>query len=179
VKTASTCFGMICILAVVMATSYAGAATTQAAPAVIGASVNTVNHVFPACANVIDVTKAPYNAKGDGKTDNTAALQQALKDHMGRHRIIYLPNGTYLVSSTLMWSKKDASGKEAWGFTWIQGQNQAGTIIRLKDNTFTDSTKPQSIMWGGGFGSADWFHNYIAPLPACSSTATIAALSAT
>jgi len=165
VKTANVHLGMICMLAVVVAASYAGAAAAgqadPAAPAVIGASVDTVNHVFPACANVIDVTKAPYNAKGDGKTDDTAALQQALKDHMGRHRIIYLPNGTYLVSSTLMWSKKDASGKEAWGFTWIQGQNQAGTIIRLKDNTFTDSTKPQSIMWGGGFGSADWFHNYV------------------
>jgi len=168
VKTANVHLGMICMLAVVVAASYAGAAAAgqadPAAPAVIGASVDTVNHVFPACANVIDVTKAPYNAKGDGKTDDTAALQQALKDHMGRHRIIYLPNGTYLVSSTLMWTKKDAGGKEAWGFTWIQGQNQARTIIRLKDNTFTDPNKPQSIMWGGGFGSADWFHNYVQDL---------------
>jgi hypothetical protein len=35
------------------------------------------------------------------------------------------------------------------------------TTIRLKKGTFTDAQKPQSMMWCGGFGSADWFHNYI------------------
>jgi polygalacturonase len=64
----------------------------------------------------MDVTKPPYSAKGDGKTDDTAAIQRALNDLMGQHRILYFPNGTYLVSKTLVWSKKNSNGREAWGF---------------------------------------------------------------
>ena len=37
-------------------------------------------------------------------------------------------------------------------------------MIRLKDKTFTDPTKPKAIMWCGGFGSADWFHNFVQDL---------------
>lgn len=116
---------------------------------------------FPACGAVVDVTRPPYNAKGDGKTDDTEAIQRALRDTMGRHKIIYLPNGTYLVSKTIRWSKQDSLGEDAWGFNYIQGQSTAKTVLRLKDGSFTDAGEPKSIMWCGGFGSADWFHNYI------------------
>lgn len=119
---------------------------------------------FPASAFVVDVTRPPYGAKGDGMTDDTAALQRALADTMGRRQILYLPSGTYLVSATLSWSKKNSRGEDAWGFTWLQGQNPRTTTIRLKDATFTDPTKPAAVLWCGGFGSADWFHNYVQDL---------------
>jgi hypothetical protein len=60
---------------------------------------------FPADSGVIDVTKPLYNAKGDGKTDDTEAIQKALSQYSSGNRIIYLPGGIYLVSDTLKWPK--------------------------------------------------------------------------
>ena len=127
-----------------------------------GAGFNQKTDIaYPMSHAIVDVTQAPYFAKGDGQTDDTDPLQRALSDVMGQHKLLYLPAGTYLVSKTINWSKKNSAGKDAWGKNFIQGQNVAKTIIRLKDGTFTDPKQPQSIMWCGGFGSADWFHNYI------------------
>lgn len=119
-----------------------------------------VVQAYPAHANVVDVTKPPYAAKGDGVTDDSDALQSALNDHVGRHRVLYFPRGTYLVSRMLTWPK-EWGGHQKWGFTQLRGQERDATVIRLKDGTFTDADRPQAIMRCGGFGSADWFHNYV------------------
>lgn len=116
---------------------------------------------FPESPSIINIKARPYFAKGDGITDDTAAIQRALTDMMGQHRVLYFPNGTYVVSKTLMWSKQNSEGREAWGKNYLVGQNPLTTTIRLRDKTFTDPEKPESIMWCGGFGSADWFHNYV------------------
>jgi hypothetical protein len=150
--------GFVRVLGALVLSSAGWAATIEAA---VGVSLSQDNITFPACAAVVDVTQPPYNAKGDGQTDDTDAIQKALSDTMGTHKILYSPDGTYLVSKTLRHTKQDSRGGEAWGFNWLQGQNTAKTIIRLKDGVFTDVGRPQPILWGGGFGSADWFHNYI------------------
>lgn len=128
----------------------------------VGARLNpSINVAYPASPAIVDITKAPYLAKGDGTTDDTDAIQRALSDVMGQHKLLYFPSGAYLVSRTLNWSKKNSAGRDAWGMNFLQGQNATTTVIRLKDATFTDPTQPASIMWCGGFGSADWFHNYV------------------
>ena len=115
---------------------------------------------FPSHPLVVDVTKPPYSAKGDGMSDDSDALQAALNENVGRHKVLFFPPGTYLVSRTLTWPKNH-NGRENWGFTMLRGQDRDACVIRLKDATFTDAAQPQAVMRCGGFGSADWFHNYV------------------
>jgi Pectate lyase superfamily protein len=106
--------------------------------------------VFPSDAGVVDVTKAPYFAKGDGRTDDTEAIQQALLEHGHSNTVIYLPNGTYLVSSSLEWpgDKDDELAQRA---TILQGQSRAGTVIRLVDYApgFGSTGRPLPLLWTG------------------------------
>ena len=50
---------------------------------------------MPVAQTAIDVTKAPYFAVGDGKTDNTAAIERAFKD-CTRRNYVYFPLGVYI-----------------------------------------------------------------------------------
>ncbi len=105
------------------------------------------NIVYPPDAGVIDVTKPPYNAKGDGKTDDTQAIQKALDDYPGRLAIIYLPNGVYLVSDTLRWGGKEDVQRN----TTLQGQSREGTTLLLRDSAtgFEDRRKPRGVLYTG------------------------------
>ncbi len=124
------------------------------------AHLRAETQTYPPHANVVDVTRPPYSAVGDGKADDTEALQQALNENVGHHRVLFFPNGTYLVSRTLTWPKKFGA-HDNWGKTMLRGQERDKTVLRLKDATFTDGKKPEAMMWCGGFGSADWFFNYV------------------
>lgn len=104
-------------------------------PAILwmAASQGMGNVVFPPDAGVIDVTRPPYSADPTGATDSTQALQRALSDHPSGNRIIYLPNGTYLISDTLRWPEGDGDAS-FMKRTILQGQSREGTILRLKDH---------------------------------------------
>ena len=78
------------------------------------------NREFPAeYRQVVNVKAAPYSARGDGQTDDTAAIQQALNDMMGQHKILFFPTGTYLVSAQLSWANQNSEKQPAWGYNWI------------------------------------------------------------
>ena len=59
-----------------------------------------------AAKRLIDVTRPPYNAVGDGKTLNTAALRQALND-CADDEIVYLPQGVFLTGALEMKSNTE------------------------------------------------------------------------
>lgn len=88
------------------------------------------NIVFPRDSGIVDVTQAPYRAKGDGITDDTAAIQRAFDTNPDRGAIIYLPNGVYLISNTIGWPGNDSQQRN----TVLQGQSREGTILKLRDN---------------------------------------------
>lgn len=50
---------------------------------------------------ILNVKDPPYGAKGDGVTDDTAALQQAIIDGVATGRTVFLPAGEYMVGSHL------------------------------------------------------------------------------
>jgi hypothetical protein len=116
---------------------------------------------------VLNIRNAPFNAKGDGIEDDTKAFRQAydfVLNEIDKHGwnkaypssntpsyIIYVPNGTYLVSDTIVYSGKprwynlkngkidNTINKNKPGLTeavvWIriQGEDKNNTIIKLKD----------------------------------------------
>ncbi len=106
--------------------------------------------VFPEDSGVIDVTRPPYSAKGDGRTDDTEAIQQALLENPNGNRIIYLPNGTYRLTSTLRWP--DGAEDTAQRATILQGQSREGTRLELMDYSpgFNNLGRPRPMLWTGG-----------------------------
>ena len=93
--------------------------------------VENLEITFPDDAGVIDV-KRDYGATGNGITDDTQAIQNAIRENIGQHKIIYFPNGTYLVSDTLEWRDSNGTWKP---YLTLQGQNRDKTIIKLKTST--------------------------------------------
>ena len=69
-------------------------------------------------------TTAPYNAKGDGATDDTAALQAAVDAAAAARTTLYIPAGTYLVSEPILLPAGE--GYALAGSGW-------GTSLKLAD----------------------------------------------
>ena len=105
------------------------------------------NIVFPSDAGIVDVTKAPYNAKGDGVTDDTAAIQKAFDNNVDRGAYIYLPNGVYRISDTVRWGGDEGRQRN----TVLQGQSRDGTIIQIQDHCpgFENPRKPKAAIYTG------------------------------
>ena len=126
---------------------------------------------FPADAGAINV-KTQFGAKGDGLSDDTAAIRAAIEGPGPRWlapvRVIYFPKGTYLVSDTLDWLGPAKNWRSRVTF---QGENERATVIRLKDNSpgYQDPGTPKAMIRPGSFepwnkndGSGyNGFFNYI------------------
>ena len=113
------------------------------------------NIVFPTVPGVIDITKPPYSADKSGKTDVAPILNDVLTNQRSEGtwgpRIIYLPNGTYLVKSAVSWKKPPYTVGPH-----LHGQSRHGTVILLADSTFKVATQP-GYMISSGSGVAQNF----------------------
>lgn len=85
-----------------------------------------------------------YGAVGDGKTDDTNAIQKAIQSKKGS-RQLYFPQGVYLVSKPLVSLNSDSVGQ-----AWLQfyGSGKEFTTIRLKNNApdFQDKETPVALI---------------------------------
>lgn len=107
--------------------------------------------IFPADAGFLNVKD--FGAQGNGRTDDTAAFLEAIAasgEDTGttfwQDKIVYVPNGTYLVSSPLV--KRYQTGKFGSGLLLL-GESQTGTIIRLPDHAagYGDPQHPQAVVF--------------------------------
>ncbi len=71
----------------------AGQAVPPVTPPVTGTCTST-----PVSTLKVSVKDPPYNAKGDGVTDDTAAIQQAVNAVVGTGGTVKIPIGTYMVN---------------------------------------------------------------------------------
>ena len=114
--------------------------------------------LFPTDAGFLNVKDPPYNAKGDGVTDDTVAIQSAITFSLNRPnnysamQFVYFPAGTYVVSNTL----ESRIATNGWSYGWraglqLIGQSDTGTVIRLKDQApgFGDPGNPKAVLRTG------------------------------
>ena len=89
---------------------------------------------IPKRTSLINVKDPPYRAKGDGKTDDTAAIQAALNAAQA-NQVVYLPAGTYATSSSLEMNRANVS---------IRGDGPSQTIIKFSGAEGIQATPGQS-----------------------------------
>lgn len=98
---------------------------------------STDDPVIPADSNVTNVLD--WGLKGDGKTDNAAALAH-LFNHSTPLSYFYFPEGTYLLSKPI---KTHTRGDCLTDFTILAGAGQGKTTIRFQDS-IPDAQDPTS-----------------------------------
>ena len=115
----------------------------------------TAQFKIPSDAGALNVKD--FGAKGDGKTDDTDAILEAVNEALSRcdrdryfkPMFIYFPTGTYLVSKTIE-ARLDTNDRDlGWKSGLILvGQDYRNTKIKLKDNAdaFTNVNQPQAVI---------------------------------
>ncbi|MGB0106867.1 MAG: glycosyl hydrolase family 28-related protein [Terriglobales bacterium] len=117
-------------------------------PAFAGDPFGNAERTFPSDSGMVNV-KTQYGAKGDGISDDTAAIQLAISATVHHPqtgpRIIYFSAGTYLVSRPLL--EKDL--RSQWNsLLTLQGENRATTTLKLTDNNplYQSASAPADVL---------------------------------
>lgn len=106
----------------------------------------------PSSGRIIDVTAAPFNATGNGSTDDTAAIVAAInyvksvlerspaRDNPDTNFVLYFPGNaahpkTYLCTDEVTWTGSFAAPGEHCQYWRVVGEDRRYSTIRLKPNS--------------------------------------------
>jgi hypothetical protein len=118
--------------------------------------IDTLNERW---TGIIDITKPPFNAKGDGTTDCTKAFQDAF---MHGYTFVYIPNGKYLLSDSVGFSPRwdTQNGGKTYGFgetkivMWGESRNGVKIVLKQGSTGFGSASTPKAF-FNTGYGSPD------------------------
>jgi hypothetical protein len=115
-----------------------------AASCLCPSAARALDYVPPPDVGYVNV-KVDCGANGDGVSDDTGALKSVLEagknrkhPRFGAGRLVYIPDGVYIVSDQITWGDKKKT---------VFGQSRERTIIRLRDSCpgFQDPKKPRCV----------------------------------
>lgn len=97
--------------------------------------------------NIINVKDAPYNAKGDGATNDTAAIQAAINASTSTApKLVYFPTGTYIITAALTIPFSPGFSMVGEGpYNSVIQQNTAGQACFIFANDLTHSVSVSDL----------------------------------
>jgi Pectate lyase superfamily protein len=101
---------------------------------------------MPTTGGWLSVKNPPYNATGNGVTDDSAAIVNCIKDAITQHKKVWIPVGTYLVTHDIT---SIIPGDLGLHDVTIQGAGMWYTNLVGDPNLYTDQTRRVRVIGGG------------------------------
>ena len=101
---------------------------------------------IPATGGWLSVKNPPYNAAGNGVTDDSAAIDSCIKDAITQHKKVWIPAGNYLVTQDIT---STIPGDLGLHDVTIQGAGMWYTNLVGDPNLYTNQSRRVRVIGGG------------------------------